>query len=137
MPIPEYESLIFDRITSWIKQGHHGLKITHPLSTTVQLAGQIVPSPDLIVENPATGKSLAIEIKAVNRLLPIGVFPQLKEMRDRFTSAGSDFVVMSSAPPTGVLSSNFHQSGISWIEAEDPNKAFEMLEPKLQKLEAL
>jgi hypothetical protein len=135
MPTAEFSKIIFDNLSKWISDGHHNLELSVPVSGSFPLHGRSILGPDIIVTNPKTGRVLGIEIKAGERELPIGLYPRLKLMKENLSGFG-DFIVLSDAKPSDVLSNNVASAGISFLKIDDPAKAITALEPKLNELAA-
>jgi hypothetical protein len=134
MPTAEFSKIVFDNLNKWIAEGHGNLELSVPISGSFPLHGHMILGPDIIVTNKETGRVLGIEIKAGERELPIGLYPHLKMMHQNLREFGSDFVVLSNAHPSDMLSSNVASAGISFLKIDDPTKAITALEPKLTEL---
>ena len=134
MPTLDAEKEVSDALVQWIEKEHLPLEIRCPSSDTIRLGTNLVRSPDILIANKETGKTLGIEIKAGLRELPIGIYPVLKEMQEQFHKTNGDFIVLSTAPLSGALSSSVTEAGIPFFEIRKPSDVIDVLTPRLKAL---
>lgn len=126
MSMPDFESKIVDAISRRVDQANGHLVIR------LQQSGD--PGPDIVVHNQDSGRSLAIEIKRSVGALPLSLYPQLKELSEDCARRGDDFIVLSDAPPSGVLETNASTAHISIVQVKDTEDAMQVLEPRIRLL---
>jgi hypothetical protein len=127
MSTPEFESRIVDAITHRIDQAGS------PLVMRLQRSGE--PGPDIVIENSESGRALAIELKRSSGALPISLYPQLKEINEKCKTTGADFIVLTTAPPSGVLAQSSSTAHISIVQVKDAEDAMQVLEPRIRLLD--
>jgi hypothetical protein len=130
----DQEKQLFELLWDWIQKEGIPLEVQTPTSGTIRIGEKVVRSPDILVTSTETGKTLGIEVKSGSPEVPIGVYPELKEMQQQFRENNGDFVVVSTVPLSGVLSSNVADAGIPMIEIQNPAQAIEVLTPRLRAL---
>ena len=134
MPTLDKEKEISDFLFEWIRAEELPLDVDLPTSNTIRLGSAVVRSPDIVVTNKQTGKTLGIAIKSGVKELPIGLYPGFKEMQEQFRETDNDFVVVSTAPPSGVLGSNVEEAGIPLFQIQKPSEIIDVLKPRLEAL---
>ncbi|HTQ40135.1 MAG TPA: hypothetical protein VMJ32_14005 [Pirellulales bacterium] len=115
-----------------LQEKHPGLTIEVPAS------GVNVPTPDLIVINPSTGTSLALEVKSgfQSTHLPISAISQLRALRNSCQLQGkTDVVLVTTGEIPTLVKNGLAKSGISSFSVQTAYDAVDTLEPKLRELE--
>lgn len=136
MTSSNFEQQIFETLNNWVHNGTHDyLEVRTQPEFTEKCYANHLAKPDLFIYNKDNGKALAIEIKSVSQEVPLGVYPQLKAMRDAFCERGNDFIVLSNKPASQTLSNNMALSGISLIPVEDSQRVVEAIQGHLAALE--
>ena len=124
--MPDFESQIVDAISRRVDQTDGKL--------VIRLRQGGYSRPDIVVLNQDSGRSLAIEIKRSVGALPLSLYPQLKELSEDCARRGDDFVVLSDAPPSGVLQTTASSAHISIVQVKGPEEALLAIEPRIQRL---
>lgn len=127
MPTHEFEASIVDALTRRISQPDSHL--------VIQLQRSGDPGPDIFIQNPENGRALAIELKRSSGALPISLYPQLKAINEECKDRGADFIVLTTAPPSGVLAHSSSTAHIDIVQVKDSEDAMQVLEPRLQLLD--
>ena len=127
MPTHEFEASIVDALTRRIAEADSHLVIR------LQRSGG--PGPDIVIQNTDNGRALAIELKRSSGALPISLYPQLKAINEEYKGPGADFVVLSTAPPSGVLAHSSSTAHIDIIQVKDTEDAMLALEPRIKLLD--
>jgi hypothetical protein len=134
MPTLDEESEISHVLLDWIRAEALPLDIDLPTTSTTKVGNAVVRSPDILVTNKQTGKSLGIAIKSGVKQLPIGLYPGFKEMQEQFRETNNDFVVVSTIPPSDVLGSNVDEAGIPLFQISRPGEVIDVLKRRLEAL---
>jgi hypothetical protein len=127
MPTHEFEASIVDALTRRIAQPDSHLVIR------LQRSGAL--GPDIVIQNAETGRELAIELKRSSGTLPISLYPQLKAISEECKGSGTDFIVLTTAPPSGILAHSSSTAHIDIVQVRDSEDAMQVLEPRLKLLD--
>lgn len=132
---PDLENSVYNVINDVLRTKHSRLTVSIPASGALSDVEGSIPSPDLLITNPATGKKLALEIKQAASELPLSLYPSLKKMNDAIRASGTDFVVLSATPPSGSFSSNIGKSNIDMVYFDHAEDIADKIEGRLKRLE--
>jgi uncharacterized protein YceH (UPF0502 family) len=96
-----------------------------------------VPSPDVIIENPATRQTIVIEFKGGSSMesVPYATVPQMRSLRTAFGFRNSKIMLISASEVPNFVKNALEKDHIEVIEADSIEKAVEKLEEAISELE--
>lgn len=134
----EFESRFYSALRKHIDKNHRSLRcfIAPAEMFSGKGKGLNSPIPDLIVQNPATGKLMAIEVKGsrFGQTLPYATVPRLKALKEAL-GADVSVVLVSGAEVTQNVRSWLQNDHIDVAQASDVSQAIAKIEPNLAALE--
>jgi hypothetical protein len=132
----EFESHFYSALRKHINKNHQGLRCFIAPAEMFNFKGRHIPAPDLIVQNQATGKLMAIEVKGsrFGQTLPYATVPRLKALKEAL-GADASVVLVSGAEVTQDVRSWLQNDHIDVAQASDVFQAIAKIESNLEALE--
>lgn len=134
--ISHFETSFYSALTEHLKTNYKNLKVVVPSSGSYVVKGNYVPAPDVVVENPDTGRVVVIEVKgfAPNHALPFATLPRLKVMKQAFGADATKVFLVSSAEVPSEMRSWLQHEDIAVTQTSSVNEAIETLDKSFKAL---
>lgn len=146
MPTLSFETNLLTEITDYIAKHHKSLTATIPatatyvIGTTPNVPYRVrIPSPDIMVQNPATGAVLAVEVKGSQYApsLPIAVLPQMVEIKDALAIVNGKVVLISATDIPDLVQEHLKNEDVQVERVSSVQEAIQRLEPTLSAMDKL